>query len=130
MPTIARSRGIRNQFVTSALDASRVILLPWKNRHRFVIAAHPANTNGVWVHLISGPDAPQGGGKLVTAAGVSLAVDGLSANGDIDATNANSGIYLAQGGAFTEDGAMQFIFDGGITAIGNAAGQKLVVLEY
>lgn len=133
MSSITRSRGVRNQYVTSALDASRVILLPWKNRHRFFLAAHPGNTNGVWVHLIKGADAPQGGGKLVNAANVVLAVDDLSADpgaGNIDATNANSGIYIAQGGTFGEDGSMQFIFDGGITAIGNAAGQKLVVIEY
>jgi hypothetical protein len=132
MSSITRSRGIKNQYVTSDLDDSRVILLPFKNRHRFVLAAHPDNTpgEGVWIHLVPGPDAPQGGGKLVNAAGDSLEVDDASDNADIDATDSNSGIFLAAGGTFAEDGSMQFIFDGGITAIGSANGQKLVVLEY
>lgn len=129
---ILRGRAIRSQYVTSNLDASRVILLPFKNRHRFFLTAHKDNTNGVHVHLIKGPDAPQGGGGLVNGAvpAVALANDDPSANAAIDATAANSGIYIPVGGAFSEDGSMQFIFDGGITAIGAAAGQKLVVLEY
>ncbi len=132
MSSFARGRGIRSQYVTSDLDDSRVILLPFKNRHRFFLAAHPDNTaDGVWVHLIKGSEAPQGGGKLVNSAGVLLANDDASADvGGIDATSTNSGIFIAQGGTFGEDGSMQFIFDGGITAIGAAAGQKLVVLEY
>lgn len=135
MSSMARGRGIRSQYVTSDLDASRVILLPFKNRHRFILTAHPGNTagQGIWVHLIKGPEAPQGGGKLVSGANVLLANNDASADpgaGGIDATPANSGIFIPAGGNFSEDGSMQFIFDGGITAIATAAGQKLIVLEY
>lgn len=131
MSAIMRGRGIEEQYVTSDLDASRVIFLPEKNRHRFVVRAHPDNdpNEGVWVHLIRGSEAPAGG-KLVDVAGVALDVDDLSNNPAIDATDTNSGIFLGPGEAFTDDTSGQFIFDGAMTAIGSAAGQKLVILGY
>lgn len=125
MPAIARDSHIHSQYVTEVLDTSTVVLIPWKNRHRFFLAAHPDNTAPVWVRLFDpGSTSP----RTVLPKDLENGDSAVGQEWENDATN--SGIVIGQNGAFGDELTGQFCFDGLVVAFSETADQKLVVLEY
>lgn len=111
---------------TGDLDVSTIVLLPNPNRKKIYLLAHPDNTDAVHVRLI-----PTSAVFKASAAVGDASANATTVANAADATAANSGIYLGSAGSsFDEDASGGVAWRGAVTAIGAAAGQKLIVLAY